>query len=142
MLRLVCVIQGLYYLVTGLWPLLAMDVFLAVTGPKTDLWLVDTVALLVLIIASVLLFAAARRQINASVVLLAVGSAAALTIVEGFYALRGVIWSVYLLDGVLEVVLIALWAIAVVKARRHRTTGLSGSRSSWTTPSPSARGSE
>jgi hypothetical protein len=117
MVRLVCVAQGLYYLSTGLWPLVHMESFLAVTGPKTDLWLVDTVAVLVAVIGAVLLFAAARHQVMSPIWLLAIGSAASLTIIEGFYALRGVIWSVYLLDAVLEIVLIALWVIALARTR-------------------------
>lgn len=123
MVRLVCLIQGLYYLLTGLWPLVHMESFLTVTGPKTDLWLVDTVAVLVTVIAAVLLFAAARHQVTSAIRLLAIGSAVSLTIIEGFYALRGVIWSVYLLDAVLEIVLIALWAIALVRTR-HVTTAV------------------
>jgi hypothetical protein len=123
-IRLVCVAQGLYYLITGLWPLISMETFLAITGPKTDLWLVDTVAVLVTVIGSVLLFAAARHQITSAIWLLAIGSAAALTIVESFYALRGVIWSVYLLDAVLEVGLIALWVIALVRSRHTITSGV------------------
>ena len=121
MLRLVCFAQGLYYLLTGLWPLISMETFLLVTGPKTDLWLVDTVAVLIIVIASVLLYAAARHQISGPILLLAVASAAGLTIIEGFYALRGTIWSVYLLDAVLEVVLIALWAIAMLRSRKQKS---------------------
>jgi hypothetical protein len=122
--RVVCVAQGLYYLITGLWPLISMETFLAITGPKTDLWLVDTVGVVVMVIGSVLLFAAARHQITSAIWLLAIGSAAALTIVESFYALRGVIWAVYLLDAVLEVILIALWVIALVRSRHTVSTGV------------------
>src|SRR5437879_6174180 len=32
--------QGLYFLLTGLWQLLSISSFQAVTGPKHDLWLV------------------------------------------------------------------------------------------------------
>ncbi|HET8547747.1 MAG TPA: hypothetical protein VFL57_07085 [Bryobacteraceae bacterium] len=122
MVRLVCVVQGVYYLMRGLWPLVSMDTFVAVTGPKTDLWLVDAVSVLVTVLASVLLFAAARHQITSAIWLLAIASAAALMVVESFYALRGVIWAVHLLDAVLEVGLIALWIIALFRAR-HAVTG-------------------
>src|SRR5436305_6669143 len=71
-------VQGLYYLATGVWPLVSMDTFLMVTGPKTDLWLVDTVGVLVGVIGLVLLLAAARRHATAEVVVLALGSALAL----------------------------------------------------------------
>jgi len=31
-----CLIQGVYYLLTGLWPLVSIETFQMVTGPKTD----------------------------------------------------------------------------------------------------------
>jgi hypothetical protein len=58
-------IQGVYYLVTGVWPLVSMDTFLRVTGPKTDLWLVNTVGALIAVIALALLVAAWRRRATA-----------------------------------------------------------------------------
>ena len=42
--------QAGYYLLTALWPLFHMDSFLKVTGPKTDLWLVKTVSVLLVAI--------------------------------------------------------------------------------------------
>lgn len=38
--------QGLFYLTSGIWPLIDMPSFEAVTGRKTDKWLVKTVGLL------------------------------------------------------------------------------------------------
>jgi hypothetical protein len=38
--------QGAYYLVSGLWPLLHFTSFEAFTGRKRDRWLVRTVGLL------------------------------------------------------------------------------------------------
>jgi hypothetical protein len=43
------VVQGIYFLATGVWPLLSMRTFLAVTGLKTDLWLVKKVGLILAI---------------------------------------------------------------------------------------------
>ncbi len=106
-------VQGLYYLATGVWPLVSMDTFLMVTGPKTDLWLVDTVAVLVGVIGLVLLLAAARRHATAEVALLAIGSALALTGVDVIFTSLGVIPRVYLLDAAAEVVLIAWWLLAL-----------------------------
>ena len=34
-------IQGLYFFFTSVWPIVHMSSFLAVTGPKHDLWLVQ-----------------------------------------------------------------------------------------------------
>ena len=33
----VALVQGIFYFLTGIWPLLSMETFLKVTGPKTDL---------------------------------------------------------------------------------------------------------
>ena len=40
-------VQAGYFVVTGVWPIVHMRSFLAVTGPKTDLWLVKTIGVLV-----------------------------------------------------------------------------------------------
>jgi hypothetical protein len=43
-----------FYLVSGLWPLVHLQSFLTVTGPKTDLWLVKTLGVLISVIGAVL----------------------------------------------------------------------------------------
>ena len=53
--------QGIYYVATGLWPILNMRSFEMVTGPKRDKWLVKTVGALITAIGSTLLFSAARE---------------------------------------------------------------------------------
>ena len=118
MTRLVVAVQGVYYAATGIWPLLSMSSFEAVSGPKTDDWLVRTVAVLVLVIGLVLLSAAVYRNVGVPVRILAIGSAAGLAFIDFFYAMRGVIWPVYMLDGIGEVGLIVLWAIALTQDRK------------------------
>ncbi len=54
--------QGLYYALTGLWPLISISTFQAVTGPKAEHWLVRTVGVLVTVIGGVLALAGRRRQ--------------------------------------------------------------------------------
>ncbi len=44
---LVAAAQAVYYVLTGVWPLVSMKTFLKVTGPKTDLWLVRTIGLFI-----------------------------------------------------------------------------------------------
>lgn len=113
-----CSVQGLYYLVTGVWPLVSIDTFQAVTGPKTDHlvtgresdhWLVNTVGVLVIADALVLLFAAWRNRPSPEVVLLAVGSALGLAAIDVVYVARDVLRPIYLADAALEVVLVAAW---------------------------------
>lgn len=111
-------LQGVYYIATGLWPLLSMPSFESVSGPKTDEWLVRTVGLLVLIVGLVLMSAAIWRDLNAPARILGIGSAAGLAWIDFFYAMRGVIWLVYMLDGVGEAGLVILWVIALMRDRR------------------------
>lgn len=49
--------QGLYFLVTGIWPLVHIKSFQWVTGPKVDLWLVKTVGVLIAVMGAVLTLA-------------------------------------------------------------------------------------
>ena len=114
-----CWVQGLYYLATGLWPLVSIRTFQAVTGPKTDNWtgreadhwLVNAVGVLVLAVGAGLLAAAVRGLPTPEVVVLAVASALGLTGIDVVYVARRVLRPVYLLDALAEVVLLAGWAI-------------------------------
>ena len=108
-LSAVAAVQGLFYLATGVWPLIDVDTFQAVTGPKTDLWLVYTIGVLVAVVGCVLLSAAASGRVTAELGLLAVGCALALTGIDVVFVLRNVISQVYLLDAAAEVMLAAAW---------------------------------
>jgi hypothetical protein len=107
--RLLALLQGTYFLVTGLWPILHMNSFIAVTGPKESLWLVITVGALITVTGLVLLLAAARGNISPEVFLLAVGNAVGLAVVEIVYVIDGTIPLIYLLDTAIEVVLVLAW---------------------------------
>ena len=108
----VCFCQSVYFLLTGIWPLLHIRSFLAVTGPKHDLWLVKTVGILVAVVGAVLLSAALRDGVTAEIAALAVGSAVALLVVDVIYVRKGVISRIYLLDALAEGLLILAWVIA------------------------------
>jgi hypothetical protein len=113
-----CWIQGLYFLLTALWPLVNIESFQLVTGRKTDHlvtgdesdhWLVNTVALLILANAVVLLFAALVGRVATEVALLALTTALALATIDVVYVWRGAIPPVYLVDAAVELIFIALW---------------------------------
>src|SRR3954465_15699644 len=100
-------VQGFYYLVTGVWPLVSIETFQLVTGPKTDHlptgregdhWLVMTLGVLITSVALALLVAAWRRQTSPEAAVLAVTSALALTGIDVIYVARGVIAPIYLAD--------------------------------------------
>jgi hypothetical protein len=55
--------QGIYFFVMGIWPLFSMRTFEAVTGPKTDRWLVKTMGVLIAVIGAVLVLAGIRGHI-------------------------------------------------------------------------------
>jgi energy-converting hydrogenase Eha subunit E len=100
--------QGAYYLLTGVWPLIHLASFEAITGPKQDDWLVRMVGLLAAVIGTTLVFAARQGHRALEIMVLAVGSALAFTAVDVWYALQGEIARIYLADAVVEVGLIVL----------------------------------
>ena len=81
--------QGVYFLATGIWPLLHLESFESMTGPKADKWLVRTVGMLVGVTGAVLLRAAVRDRVTPEVSALGVASAASLGAVDTLYAIRG-----------------------------------------------------
>lgn len=113
-------VHGLFYLATGVWPLVHIDSFLAVTGPKTDLWLVYTVGVLVAAVGVVLLLTALSGRLTPEVAVLAVGTAVALAGIDVVFVTRGVIDRIYLADAAAEAVLAAGWLWAAVTRRLGR----------------------
>jgi len=110
-MRFLATAQGLYYLAAGIWPILHIDSFQAVTGAKTDLWLVRTVGLLIAVIGAAVLAARKRPALSPQMFILAAGSALALGTIDVVYALRGVISRIYLLDAAPEAVLVSGWTL-------------------------------
>lgn len=111
MLLKVALIQGVFYVATGVWPLVDIVSFQVVTGPKTDLWLVRTVGVLVTVVGAVLISASRRRRITDEIVLLATGSALGLAAIDLIYSLSGRISPIYLADAAAEIGLALLWVI-------------------------------
>lgn len=109
-LRSILLLQSGYYLVTGVWSLVSIGTFQAVTGPKTDLWLVKMVGLLVVVIGVTIGCHASRSRRTPELLVLSLGSIAAFTVIDTYYALNGTIAPVYLADAVLEVLL----ALAII----------------------------
>ena len=110
----VALVQGIYFLITGIWPLLSMSTFLRVTGPKTDLWLVKTVGIILAVIGIVLIFAQVNAEISTSSMILGIGSALSLAMIEFVYVAKRVISPIYLGDAFLELILIAWWLVSIL----------------------------
>jgi hypothetical protein len=109
--RALAIGQGAYFAATGVWSLVHMPSFEAVTGPKTDKWLVRTVGVLVTVIGGVLMAAAARRRITAETAALAIGSAVGLGAIDVVYGGTGRISRIYLADAAVEAAVVTAWAI-------------------------------
>src|SRR5947209_3041068 len=110
--------QGVYYCVTGIWPLISVESFQWVTGRKTDHlvtgdeadhWLLMTVGVLVTAIGLALLLAAWRKSCPVEVAALALLSAIGLTAIDVVYVARGTIPPIYLADSVAEIALELGW---------------------------------
>src|SRR3954447_2511066 len=121
-------VQGVYYAITGIWPLVSIETFQLVTGRKTDHlvtgregdhWLVNTVGVLVIAIGTTVLFAARRRAFPAEVAVLAIASAIGLTCIDVVYYARGTISAVYLFDAALEMAFVIAWVICVFGRSRE-----------------------
>jgi hypothetical protein len=117
--RSVAVAQGITYVATGLWPVVHLRSFEAVTGPKLEGWLVKTVGLLVTAIGATLLVGAT--------------SAAALAGVDVYYAGKRRIKPVYFADAALELAFVVGWLV-----RRPRAASLRARTSSSGSPRASS----
>jgi hypothetical protein len=105
-------VHATYILITAVWPLVDIDSFMLVTGPKRDVWLVKTVAAL-LIPVSVCLFSYLVIETDRRpAVILGSTTALAFMTIDFYYALGDVISDIYLADGAAETVFLAAWLYA------------------------------
>ncbi|MGE5926145.1 MAG: hypothetical protein ACM357_02240 [Gemmatimonadota bacterium] len=110
--------QSVYYVVTGLWPIVHLGSFEAITGPKVDDWLVKMVGLLAATIGVTLGVAVRHRRWTAEVRTLAILSALSFAAIDLRYALTGRISPIYLADAAIEIGIAALLGAAFLLARR------------------------
>ena len=109
MARKLLLAQGIFYLLTGIWPLLHIESFVLVTGPKTDIWLVKMVGLLSTAIALSILSQLAQKQ---RPLLLSISTAISFFAIDLYYTISGTISKIYLADAAVELIfiIIALFA--------------------------------
>lgn len=109
------ILQGVYYFITGLWPLIHLSSFLFVTGPKTDIWLIKALSLLVVCIGIVLMKASTVRFPSTAINLLAILSALAFTLIDFYYPFTNIISKVYIVDGLIQFSFIITWAVLLIR---------------------------
>jgi hypothetical protein len=121
--RVAMLVQSGYYVGTGLLPFASRRAFEAVTGPKREWWLVQTVGALVTVVGGALASGAARDRVTPELLGVALGSAGALATIDVVYVARRRISPAYLLDAALQAGLFA------VLARSERSHG--SGRGGW-----------
>ena len=104
--------QGAYYVATGVLPFMSRRAFEAVTGPKREWWLVETVGALVTVIGGALLSGSRPGRSSPELLAVAAGSAAALGAIDVIYVARGRISPRYLLDAAAQLALLGGLAAA------------------------------
>jgi len=108
--------QSALFIMSGLWPVVHLKSFEAVTGPKREGWLVKTVGLLVASVGAGLALAAARRQVSDEAALVGALSAGSLAGVALRYASTRRISPVYFVDALLHASCVAGW-LATARSR-------------------------
>lgn len=101
--------QGAFYVATGLWPIVHLPSFEAVTGKKRDTWLVQTVGGLLAAVGGALLVGAFEERRSRSLVTLGVTAATVLATADVYFTAKGRISPIYLADAVVEAAMIAAW---------------------------------
>lgn len=124
-LRIAALVQGAYYVATGAVPLVSMTLFEAITGEKTDDWLVVMVGLLTVAIGLHLVRTIRRRGEPDDVRFLGLASAASFGAMDLWVWWTGVGSAAYLVDFFVELALIALWLGARPAHRPHHPGGTS-----------------
>ena len=113
--RVLIRVQGIYTLITALWGLLHIESFMAVTGPKTDIWLVKTVAVLLIPICIPLFWGILHKTYHPLIALVSLCAAAGLAAIDFYYTANGTIKWIYALDGILELLFVLAWLLILAK---------------------------
>src|SRR5215212_957320 len=97
--RVVLWIQGVYTFITAIWGLVDIQSFMMVSGPKMDIWLVKTVSVLLVAIAITWFLTLYFNWDIMPCALLALTTTSGLAAIDFYYALKGTIRWVYMVDG-------------------------------------------
>jgi hypothetical protein len=125
-IRTILFIQAIWYLITAIWPLVSIKSFMKITGPKTDIWLVKTVAVLVLAMAITFFSGLLLRANFGPVLVLAIAACVGFAVVEIYYSSQKIISVVYLADGCFEALLGCLYIAGIfLMIRKGEQTGFS-----------------
>lgn len=113
-------VQGSYTLLTALWALIDIKSFMEVTGPKTDVWLVKTVAVLLLPIGVCFLWGFFFNTDRLLIIVVGIMTSTGLAFIDFYYTINGTIKWVYQADGYLELLFLLVWTILLVRNKTFK----------------------
>jgi hypothetical protein len=117
-MRILVIIQGSYYMITALWPLIHIESYMWLVGPITDVWLAKTVATMVIAISITMFFHLSLKTDHRPLILLGISSSLAFAYTDTYYTVEGTLSSMYLLDAAAEFLFLISWLILAFKQGR------------------------
>jgi hypothetical protein len=109
------ILQGVYYVVSGLWPVVHASSYQHYTGGHdlTDLWLLRTLGAVLAVVGLSLLWAVRRRSVAPEAVIMAGGVAAVLAIMDMANIAVKAYPPIYCIDCLIQVGFLFGWITAV-----------------------------
>lgn len=108
--------QGVFYVITGLWPIVHLKSFERVTGNKRESWLAKSMGALVTAVGAALIVGSLEERPSRTLKVLGMGSAVALGLADLVFAKHSRAPKVYIGDAVAEGAALATWIIAKPRA--------------------------
>jgi hypothetical protein len=109
--------QAVYIFLTGVWPIVDIESFMLVTGPKTDIWLVKTVGALLIPVSISMFFFAREKSEKLPVIILCAGTSISFILIDLYYSLSGTISKIYLLDAAVEGIFLVAWVYILISRK-------------------------
>jgi hypothetical protein len=113
--RLTIVLQSLYYLFAGLWPLLHMLSFMSESGPKADPWLMQAEGMLIVCIISAFVIDLYTHKAAFSIIFLAVSTSIGFLYIDLMHSFSGEMGGIYLIDASAHLVLMTIWSLWLMR---------------------------
>jgi hypothetical protein len=111
--KTILIAHAVYILLTAVWPIVDIESFMKVTGPKTDVWLVKTVGALLIPVGLCLLSCISIAAKRPAIVLGTLTCISFITI-DFYYAVTDVISDVYLIDAFVQGVFLLGWMFVLM----------------------------
>ena len=110
--------QGMYIFLTALWALVDIKSFMIITGPKTDIWLVKTVAVSLISISLFFILSSAKSE-DPAVSFAAFVFSFGFGYLDFFYSMNNTIRWVYAIDGIIESLFGLLWLYFIFSGKKE-----------------------